>query len=310
MSKILVTGGAGFIGVNLCHKLVQRGHEVLVIDNMLCPSPMPLPSEASIMEEHIEYFKSFDCPDLNVIYHLASLASPKWYKKYPMRTIMTNVHGTIAACEIAKQNNAKLILASTSEVYGDPEQHPQEENYNGNVDTLSERACYDESKRCAETIVGEYERKGLNAVIVRIFNTYGPGMRPDDGRVVSEFIVRGLKNQPITIYGTGRQTRSFCYINDMVKWLLIAASAGHIGPFNIGNNEEHTILELMFSLQDIMHTEFTVSYEDNDGADPQVRCPNLRRICNHLWPIADKTPLRAGLLETIHYFKRILSCQI
>jgi UDP-glucuronate decarboxylase len=305
MSNILVTGGAGFIGVNLCNRLAALGHEVTAIDNLICPSPLKLNPNVKLILDTVKCVDKI-LSKFDFVYHLASLASPVWYKKYPFKTIDTNVNGTIAACDLTCACGARLIFTSTSEVYGQPKDHPQRETYNGNVNTLSSRAAYDESKRCAETIVSEYYRKGLNATIVRIFNTYGPGMRPDDGRVISEFICRALKDEPLIVFGSGQQTRSFCFIDNMVDWLVEIMEAKTLGPFNIGYNKECTINELTWLLADILGKELRVRTQGDDGADPQVRCPDLTRAKQYFSYCPEYVELKEGLRRTIEYFREIL----
>ena len=309
MEVSIVTGGRGFIGTNLCNHLVKYGVHVVAIDNMLCPSEMPLDSRVDFIKYDIT-----DCEcDINIpkwvdsvgkIYHLASLASPVWYKRYPMETMKTNILGTENMCKVAINMDAKLLLTSTSEVYGNPLEHPQSESYNGNVSTLTDRASYDESKRCAETVVYEQMKKGLNATIVRIFNTYGPGMRSDDGRVVSEFIMRGLNNKSLKVYNGGLQTRSFCYIDDMIQYLIRAMSCSHPGPINIGNRDERQIMELVFLIQDILYKDLNVSYHIVDDGDPVKRRPDLSLAKSELGYVPE-IDIYEGLTRTVEYFKNI-----
>lgn len=315
MSKIImVTGGRGFIGVNLCNRLAKEGNQVIAVDNMCCPSPMNPHKNVNIYMMSVSnwYFRDQVLkayPKVDEIYHLASMASPVWYKQSPLRTIRTNVVGTMAVCDIAEEYGARLLFTSTSEVYGNPEQHPQKETYNGNVNTLSPRACYDESKRCAETIVWEYGKKisSINAIIVRLFNTYGPGMRVDDGRVVSEFICRMIQGRPLTLYNAGIQTRSFCYIDDMVEWLIRAMAAKAFGPFNIGNNQEITIAELSLRIADYFNIYLpNTNTPVTDINDPPRRCPDLKRA-RVVLGYEPKVSLKDGLELTIEYFKKLLN---
>jgi UDP-glucuronate decarboxylase len=307
---ILVTGGRGFIGANLCNRLASEGNRVIAVDNMFCASPLQMHSEVECCELDVtneDFDRSFMTlyKHVDQIYHLASIASPKWYKKYALFTIETNVIGTMVACKLAAYYNAKLLLSSTSEVYGDPEVHPQPEEYNGNVNTLSDRACYDESKRCAETIVGAHSHL-IDATIVRIFNTYGPGMRVDDGRAVSEFICRMLKDKPLTLTNFGLQTRSFCYVDDMVEYLVRAMALGKLGPYNVGSFDEITISELSLRIADLRGVYLP---ETNppivDKNDPRKRRPDLSRAYA-AFGYHPQVGLSEGLSRTVEYFRGII----
>jgi len=306
MKNILVTGAAGFIGTNLCQRLVNDGHNVVGIDNKLCNSPLRLPKEVDLIQADVKdmSFIKDSIGDIDEIYHLASIASPKFYKKHPLTTIGVNVNGTIAMAELALSKNAKLLLTSTSEVYGDPKVYPQPESYNGNVNCLSDRACYDESKRTAETIMYEYQKRGLKAVVVRIFNTYGPGIRHDDGRMVGEFIWRLLHNEPVTVYNGGNQTRSLCYIDDTVEWLCRAMGRGEFGPFNIGNDTEMSINLILKAIAEIMNIEPKIINKKIYDGDPSRRCPDLTKTRIALGDF-NKTPLPLGLSKTIIYLMLI-----
>lgn len=305
---ILVTGGCGFIGVNLCNELVKRepDSEIIAVDNMLCPSPMSMDPRVEVMQLDItncNFCSIMSSHRVNEIYHLASIASPKWYKRYPIKTIMTNIVGTETMCYIAQLHNAKLLLSSTSEIYGNPKIHPQTENYFGHRNSVGPRSCYDCSKATAETIVYEYQNNGLNATIVRIFNTFGPGMRPDDGRVVSEFITRVLDNKSIVLFNKGEQTRSFCYIDDMVEYLIRAMACCHRGPINVGNNSEFTIFELSNIIERLLNTKIKRVFSSTpaDIDDPQRRKPDLR-LAQNILQYTPSTPFFNGLINTIEYF--------
>jgi len=311
MKRILVTGGRGFIGTQLCNRLsAQPDTEVIAVDNMRCPSFMPLNKNVQIFEADVSdpmvfitLLQAFH--EVHEVYHLASLASPVWYKRFPLETIRTNVMGTHNMCELALEWGAKLVLSSTSEVYGDPETTPQTEKYNGNVSTRTDRACYDESKRCAETIVYEFAKRGLNSTIVRIFNTYGPGMRHDDGRVVSEFIMRALQDENLIVCNGGQQTRSFCYIDDLLDYLVLAMKTAHPGPINIGNDKEISILDLAQLIGNILGEQLHIEYKIVDDGDPKRRCPDLTtaRVVLGCMP---ETELTTGLIYTVDYFRKWL----
>ena len=302
MKNILVTGATGFIGVNLCNRLIKDGHNVIGIDNKSCESPLELPDEVELIEADIQdmIFIEEAIGDIDEIYHLASIASPKFYKENPLATIDTNINGTIAMAEFALSRNARLLLTSTSEVYGDPGVFPQPESYNGNVNCLSDRACYDESKRTAETIMYEYQKQGLKAIIVRIFNTYGPGIRPDDGRMVGEFIWRLLHNEPVTVYNGGNQTRSLCYVDDLVEWLCRAMRRGEFGPLNIGNDVEMSVNSILKAICKIMEVEPEIINKELKDGDPNRRCPDLTKTQLSLGDFS-KTAINHGLNKTIMY---------
>lgn len=311
MQRILVTGGAGFIGSHLCKKLIEDGHSVICLDNLYTGSLDNLDKIAisprltfinSDIEDHIDDLK------VDKIYNLACPASPKHYQLNPVKTIRTSVIGTANMLELAKINNAKILQASTSEIYGDPLEHPQREKYWGNVNPIGIRSCYDEGKRCAETLMMDYHRQfGIDTKIVRIFNTYGPNMQPDDGRVISNFIVQALKNDDITIYGDGSQTRSFCYVSDLVFGLIrMMDSDDSTGPINLGNPNEITILELANKIIKATNSKSQIIFKPLPFDDPTRRKPDISRAKERLnWePI---TNLDNGLDMTIKYFKNKLN---
>ena len=310
---ILVTGGAGFIGSHLCKRLLESGNKVICLDNFFTGNKKNIEELANnpnfkLIERDV-IIPVFLEP-VDEIYHLACPASPVRYQFNPVETVRTNVVGTINMLELAKNCKAKILQASTSEIYGDPKEHPQKETYWGNVNTLSVRACYDEGKRCAETLCMDYHRQhGVDIRIVRIFNTYGPNMDIDDGRVISNFIVQALKNRPITIYGDGSQTRSFQYIDDLVGGMIgmMENEEGFLGPVNLGNPNEFTINELAQKvLQLIPETKSKVAYHELPEADPKQRQPDISLAEERLdW--RPKIELGEGLLRTIEYFKKIIA---
>lgn len=312
MKKILVTGGAGFIGSNLCEYLLKSGHQVTCMDNFYSSSKknvedMLTHPNFKLIEHNIIQPLDLD-EKFDEIYHLACPASPKQYQKDPIFTLDTNYLGTKNVLEFALKIKTKVLLTSTSEVYGDPLVHPQVETYWGNVNPNGIRSCYDEGKRIAETLMMDYHRKyDLPVRIARIFNTYGPRMEMDDGRVVSNFVIQALNNEPITIYGDGFQTRSFCYVDDMVMGLvsiMMMESNSFTGPVNVGNDSEITIFDLATKIIKLTKSYSEILHKDLPYDDPKVRRPNLNVIksyCN--WtPIVD---LSAGLQKTIRYFRII-----
>jgi len=309
--RILVTGGAGFLGSHLCERLLGAGHEVLCVDNFYTGTKENvlglLDSPYFELMRHDITFPLY--VEVDEIYNLACPASPIHYQFDPVQTTKTSVHGAINMLGLAKRVQAKILQASTSEVYGDPEVHPQTEEYWGRVNTVGPRACYDEGKRCAETLFFDYHRQhGLGIKVARIFNTYGPRMHPDDGRVVSNFIVRALRNEPIEIYGEGMQTRSFCYVDDLVDALLglMASEPGLTGPMNLGNPNEITIQELAERVVSITGSRSSIVYGPAPQDDPIQRCPDISMASDHLgWtPHVD---LDRGLRRTVAYFETILS---
>jgi len=316
MSYILVTGGAGFLGANLCRHLIGTGHRVLCVDNLQTgrrENIEPLLGHPAF-RFHIGDVRSIDrmIPlsvdpyELDQIYNLACPASPPHYQADPIGTMMTCVAGMNSVLDIAKNADISVVQASTSEVYGDPDVHPQHEEYRGNVNPIGPRSCYDEGKRAAEALLVDYRRvHRVKAKIVRIFNTYGPLMDPEDGRVVSNFIIQALKNEPITIYGDGLQTRSFCYVDDMVLGLVKMMNSRLSGPVNLGNPNEFTMHELAHMVCGMIGSTSRLVYEDLPEDDPKVRCPVISRARNFLdWE--PKVELREGLEKTIEYFRGLV----
>jgi len=306
---ILITGGAGFIGSHLCEKLLSLGHKVICLDNFLTGSKNNIKHFFKnkkfkfIQHDIIEpfYLKN----KIDQIYNLACPASPIHYQINAIRTIKANTIGMINVLGFAKKHKARILQASTSEVYGDPKEHPQKESYRGNVNPLGPRACYDEGKRVAETLMFDYHRKwGLEIKIARIFNTYGPRMAENDGRVVSNFIIQALKNKPITIYGKGKQTRSFCYVNDLIDGLikLMESPSTFKGPMNLGNPNEITIKKLAEKIIRLTESQSKIVYKKLPEDDPQKRKPDIALVKNILkWK--PKTGFEQGLKNTIEYFK-------
>ena len=309
MKKILVTGGAGFIGSHLCERLLKEGNEVICLDNFFTGS-----KDNIVHLMNNPYFEvirhDIEEPiliEVDEIYNLASPASPIHYQKDPVKTVRTNVMGAINVLDIAKRTGARVLQASTSEVYGDPEIHPQVEEYRGNVNPIGPRACYDEGKRCAETLFFDYYREyGVDIRVVRIFNTYGPRMAINDGRVVSNFIIQALKNEDITIYGDGSQTRSFCYVNDLVDGLIKMMKSDIIGPVNLGNPGEFTIFELAEKIINLINSKSKIIFRPLPQDDPKQRKPDISKAKKYLnWQ--PKIGLEEGLAKTIQYFKRKLN---
>ena len=308
--RILVTGGAGFIGSFLCEALLERGHEVLCVDNFFTSSRRNV--------EHLLGHKRFDLMrhdvtfplyvEVDQIYNLACPASPIHYQRDPVQTTKTSVHGAINMLGLAKRVKAKILQASTSEVYGDPAEHPQRESYWGNVNPIGIRSCYDEGKRCAETLFFDYYRQHrLRIKVARIFNTYGPRMHPNDGRVVSNFVIQALKGVPITIYGDGSQTRSFCFVDDLVDGLirLMESPDSETGPINLGNPAEHTILQLAEKIIAMTGSKSRIEMRPLPSDDPRQRNPDIGKAKSLLkWE--PKMPLEEGLAKTIAYFSGII----
>jgi len=309
MKTILVTGGAGFIGSHLCEALLKQGHYVICLDNFFTGR-----------KENIKHLMDFDNFELirhdiidpiklevDEIYNLACPASPVHYQYNPIKTIKTSILGTMNMLGLAKRVKAKILQASTSEVYGDPLVHPQPESYRGNVNPIGPRACYDEGKRAAETLCFDYHRQNkVDIRVVRIFNTYGPNMQINDGRVVSNFIVQALKNEDITVYGDGKQTRSFCYVSDLVRGMIDFMNQDqHLGPINLGNDGEFTILELAEKVIQLTHSKSKITFKPLPEDDPLQRKPDLslaRKLINY----EPKIKLEEGLIKTIEYFKKRL----
>ncbi|MCQ4143614.1 UDP-glucuronic acid decarboxylase family protein [Vogesella sp. AC12] len=311
MSKrILVTGGAGFLGSHLCDRLIEDGHDVLCVDNFFTGSKDNirhlLGNPRFELMRHDVTFPLY--VEVDEIFNLACPASPIHYQHDPVQTTKTSVHGAINMLGLAKRLNAKIFQASTSEVYGDPEVHPQPEEYWGRVNPIGIRSCYDEGKRCAETLFFDYHRQhGLKIKVARIFNTYGPRMHPNDGRVVSNFIVQALRGQDITIYGDGSQTRSFCYVDDLIRGFLalMNTDASVTGPINLGNPNEFTIRQLAEMVIELIGSKSKVIYMPLPGDDPKQRQPNIEKARTVLdW--VPSIQLEQGLIKTIEYFQKIV----
>jgi UDP-glucuronate decarboxylase len=309
--RILITGGAGFLGSHLCERLLGEGHEVLCVDNFFTGAK---DNVLGLLDHpHFELLRhDITFPlyvEVDEIYNLACPASPVHYQFDPVQTTKTSVHGAINMLGLAKRVRATILQASTSEVYGDPEVHPQTEAYWGKVNPIGPRACYDEGKRCAETLFFDYHRQhGLGIKVARIFNTYGPRMHPNDGRVVSNFIVQALNNEAITIYGDGSQTRSFCYVDDLIDGLvrLMASEAGFTGPLNLGNPDEITIGALAEQIVSMTGARSSIDYQTIPPDDPTQRCPNISLAVERIdW--APRMGLEEGLKHTIAYFEKLLS---
>jgi UDP-glucuronate decarboxylase len=304
--RILVTGGAGFLGSHLCDRLLAEGNEVICLDNYFTGSKRNVQHLMDHPEfELIRHDVTFPLYiEVDQVYNLACPASPVHYQYDPVQTIKTSVHGAINMLGLAKRVNARILQASTSEVYGDPEVHPQTEDYWGRVNPVGIRSCYDEGKRCAETLFFDYHRQhGLDIKVMRIFNTYGPRMHPNDGRVVSNFIVQALKGEPITIYGEGSQTRSFCYVDDLIDGMikLMNSEDGVTGPINIGNPTEFTILELAKLVLEQTNSSSELVYKDLPSDDPTQRKPDIS-LAKQTLAWTPSTELRDGLVKTIAYF--------
>jgi UDP-glucuronate decarboxylase len=309
--KILITGGAGFIGSHLCERLLNDGNNVLCVDNYFTGTKNNI---AHLLDNHQFELMRHDVTfplyvEVDQIYNMACPASPIHYQYDPVQTTKTSVHGAINMLGLAKRVNARIFQASTSEVYGDPTQHPQKESYWGNVNTIGPRSCYDEGKRCAETLFFDYFRQhNLDIKVGRIFNTYGPRMRPDDGRVISNFIVQALTEKDITVYGKGDQTRSFCYVDELVEGILrlMTTEKGITGPMNLGNPIEYTILEIAEIVIDQVGSKSEIIFEPLPEDDPKQRQPDISFAKSELnWE--PKTQLKEGLDKTIQYFEQTLS---
>ncbi|MEK7615715.1 MAG: UDP-glucuronic acid decarboxylase family protein [Patescibacteria group bacterium] len=303
---ILITGGAGFVGSHLCERLLADGHKVICLDNLLTGSKKNI--------EHLLDDKNFSFVEHDIIepwfyeehidqiYNLACPASPVQYQKNAIRTIKANTIGIINVLGLARKHQARILQASTSEVYGDPLEHPQTESYRGNVNPIGPRACYDEGKRVAETLMFDYHRMhGMEIRVARIFNTYGPRMASDDGRVVSNFVVQALQNQPVTIYGDGTQTRSFCYVSDMVDGLIALMNSDITGPVNLGNPNEMTVLEIAKKILTLTNSQSEIIFQKLPEDDPRQRCPDIALAKEKLfWD--PKISLEEGLKKVIHFF--------
>lgn len=309
VKRVLVTGGAGFLGSHLVDKLMEMGCDVICLDNLFSGCKTNISKWMG--HERFEFLRhDVTKPvwvEVDEIFHLACPASPVFYQDNPIKTIKTAFLGTLNMLGLAKRCKARILITSTSEVYGDPLQHPQKESYWGNVNPIGIRSCYDEGKRIAETLMFEYHRQNnVDIRIARIFNTYGPRMLENDGRVVSNFICQALKGIPITVYGEGKQTRSFCYCSDQIDGLLKLMAGDHTGPINIGNPNEYTILELGTTIQKLVNPDVGISFKPLPSDDPKKRQPDITLAKEHLgWnPVVG---LEEGLSHTIDFFRELLS---
>jgi nucleoside-diphosphate-sugar epimerase len=311
--NILISGGAGFIGSHLCKKLLDQGHFVICVDNCITGSKNNI---KNLFYNQNFRFIEFDISnslyikeDIDWVYHFASLASPKHYLNYPIKTLKSGLLGTYNCLGLAKDKKAKFLLASTSEIYGDPVVHPQPEEYWGNVSSTGPRSCYDESKRAAEALTYAYLRKhSVDVRVARIFNTYGPNMQSDDGRVVSNFIIQSLSGKDITIYGDGSQTRSFCYVDDLVKGLIKLTTVDYQAPINLGNPKEFTIKQLADLILAQTNSNSKIKKMPLPEDDPKRRKPDISRA-KELLDWQPTITLEKGLEKTINYFKKVLSCE-
>lgn len=311
VKRILVTGGAGFLGSHLCEHLLDQGHEVICVDNFFTGRRANISHLLSNpLFELLRHDITFPLyVEVDEIYNLACPASPIHYQFDPVQTTKTSVHGAINVLGLAKRIKAKILQASTSEVYGDPDVHPQEESYWGRVNPIGVRSCYDEGKRCAETLFFDYYRQhNLRIKIARIFNTYGPRMHPNDGRVVSNFIVQALENKAITIYGDGMQTRSFCYIDDLIEAMIkiMDTPDSFTGPVNIGSPMEFTILELAKTVTELTGSNSQIEFKPLPQDDPKQRQPDIN-LAREMLDWEPKVSLEEGLQKTIDYFRNIIS---
>lgn len=315
MKRILVTGGAGFVGSHLCERLLKEGNQIICLDNYFTGNKKNV--------EHLLDNKNFELvrhdvihpyfAEVDEIYNLACPASPPHYQHNPIKTMKTSVLGAINMLGLAKRVNAKILQASTSEVYGDPHVHPQVESYWGNVNPIGIRSCYDEGKRCAETLFMDYHKQnGVKIKIVRIFNTYGPRMNPEDGRVVSNFIMQALKNDDITIYGTGKQTRSFQYVNDLVEGMIRTMNSedSFLGPVNIGNPGEFTMIELADKILKFTKSKSKLIYKDLPKDDPLQRKPDISLAYENLNGWKPEIKLDLGLEKTITFFSELIENEV
>lgn len=308
--RILVTGGAGFLGSHLCGRLVAEGHDVICVDNFFTGNKENI---ADLLDENNFELMRHDVTfplyvEVDEIYNLACPASPVHYQHDPVQTTKTSVHGAINMLGLAKRTSAKIFQASTSEVYGDPQVHPQPESYWGHVNPIGRRSCYDEGKRCAETLFFDYHRQHqLRIKVARIFNTYGPNMHPNDGRVVSNFIMQALRNEPITLFGDGSQTRSFCYVDDLIDGIVTLMNTGDevTGPINLGNPHEFTIRALAEQVIELTQSDSSLVFRPLPSDDPLQRQPNISEAKSKLgWE--PTIQLEEGLLKAIQYFEKML----
>ena len=311
MKKILITGGAGFLGSHLCERLLREGNDILCVDNFFTGAKANIVHlMANPYFEVMRHDVTFPLHvEVDQIYNLACPASPVHYQFDPVQTTKTSVHGAINMLDLARRLHARIFQASTSEVYGDPEVHPQTEAYWGRVNPVGIRSCYDEGKRCAETLFFDFYRQyALDIKVARIFNTYGPRMHPNDGRVVSNFIVQALKGEEITIYGSGQQTRSFCYVDDLIEGFvrMMDSPEGLTGPVNLGNPSEFTMLELAELVLRLTASKSPLTFKPLPQDDPRQRQPDISMAREQLGGWEPKVALEDGLRETIAYFKKVL----
>ena len=308
--RILVTGGAGFLGSHLCERLLQEGHEIICVDNLFtgCLNNLgDFINHPSFIFVEKDICESFDLK-VDYICNFACPASPPHYQRDPVKTVKTNILGVLNMLDLAQRQKATIIQASTSEVYGDPQMHPQQEKYWGYVNPIGLRSCYDEGKRCAETLCFDYHRQyGLPIKVVRIFNTFGPRMHPKDGRVISNFIVQALQNLPITLYGDGMQTRSFCYVTDLMDAIIstMKTQACQTGPVNLGNPLEYTIREIAELIIELIGSQSKITRHPLPQDDPKQRCPDIG-LAKSLLIWQPKICLKEGLFKTIQYFDKLL----
>lgn len=305
--KVLLTGGAGFIGSHLTESLLEDGHEVIVVDNLSSGQESNI---GHLKDEENFTFKDQDVLEdleiegkLDYVLHFASRASPDDYQEHPIHTLRTNSEGVLKMLKLADEKDAKFMYSSTSEVYGNPEVHPQTEDYNGNVNTTGPRSCYDEGKRFGEAAIKSYDMKhGIDYRIIRIFNTYGPRLKAEDGRVISNFLNQALNDEPLTVYGDGKQTRSFCYVDDLVNGIRKAMKSEKGGIFNLGNPDEYTILELAEKVQKVVDTESEIVHQELPEDDPEKRKPDISRAKEKLkWE--PEVGLEKGLKKTADYYR-------
>jgi UDP-glucuronate decarboxylase len=309
--RVLVTGGSGFLGSHLCERLLKDGHEVVCLDNFFTGSRVNV---EHLLDNHRFELMRHDVTDpltleVDEVFHLACPASPIHYQRNPVRTVRTAVEGTLNVLDLAREVHARVLIASTSEVYGDPIEHPQRETYWGNVNPIGPRACYDEGKRCAEALAVSYARQyGVEVRIARIFNTYGPRMHENDGRVVSNFVVQALRGEPMTVYGEGQQTRSFCYATDLIEgFIRLMASPHGVDPVNLGNPRESTVLELAELTRKLAKSKSEIIRAPLPKDDPTRRKPDISRAQQLLDNWSPRVPLEEGVAATIDDFRRRLS---